>query len=127
MSGKMRWSLAVAMAGMFSMAQAATSDNMVTSFDAAETGNYKQAVSIWQSLAAQGDAQAQFNLGLMYHGGLGLPRDEKEAVRLYQMAAEAGYQPAQVYLTVGYEEGWFGLPQDSTKAYYWRGVLDSGR
>lgn len=126
MSGKMRWSLAVVLAGMFSVAQAAT-DTMVSSFGAAETGNYKQAVSIWQSLAAQGDAQAQFNLGLMYHGGLGLPRDEHEAVRLYQMAAEAGYQPAQVYLTVGYEEGWFGLPQDSNKAYYWRGVLDSSR
>ena len=107
--------------GVVSSVNAAT--DMEVSFDAAEAGDFKQAVTIWKQLADQGDAQAQFNLGLMYHGGLGLPRNETEAVSWYEKAAQNGYQPAQVYMVVGYEEGWFGLPQDSNKAYYWRGVL----
>ncbi len=122
---KLRWGMAammVAIAGMFSVAHAA--GDMGKSFDAANAGDFKQAVTIWEDLAASGDAQAQFNLGLMYHGGLGLPRDETAAVKLYQQAAESGYTAAQVYLVVGYEEGWFGLPQDSSKAYYWRGMVN---
>ncbi len=122
---KVRWSLAamvMAASGMFSMAQAA--GEMARSFDAATTGNFKEAVTIWEDLAAAGDPQAQFNLGLMYHGGLGLPRNEHKAVALYREAAEGGYSPAQAYLVVGYEEGWFGLPRDIRKASYWRGMLD---
>lgn len=98
---KMRWGLAIMMAvsGMFSVANAA--GDMGRSFDAASTGDLKQAVTIWEDMAASGDAQAQFNLALMYHGGLGLPRDETAAVKLYQKAAEAGYGAAQAYLVVG--------------------------
>lgn len=112
----------IALAGAFSTVQAAPVD-MEKSFSAAETGDFKNAINIWKDLADGGDAQAQFNLGLMYHGGLGLPRNEQEAVKWYQIAAEGGYEPAQVYLVVGYEEGWFGLPKDGNKAYYWRGRL----
>lgn len=126
MLAKMRWGLmamVVATAGAFSTAHA--TGDMVRSFDAASQGNFDEAVRIWEDLAADGDPQAQFNLGLMYHGGLGLPRDEFKAVSLYQKAAEGGYSPAQAYLVVGYEEGWFGLPQDENKAYYWRGMLNT--
>ncbi len=121
---KVRWclvALIMALSGSFSMVHAA--GEMNESFDAASTGNFKGAITIWEDLAEEGDPQAQFNLGLMYHGGLGLPRNENKAVKLYQSAAEGGYSAAQVYLVVGYEEGWFGLPQDSSKAYYWRGML----
>jgi TPR repeat protein len=130
MFNKMRWSVAagiLALSGIFSMAHAAGATDMGKSFDAATGGDFKQAVSIWEELAAEGDPQAQFNLGLMYHGGLGLPRNEAQAVKLYQKAAEGGYSAAQVYLVVGYEEGWFGLPKDSSKAYYWRGMLNSAQ
>lgn len=121
---KMRWQLAalvLVLAGTLPLAQAA--DEMGKSFDAAEAGNFDRAVAIWKSLAEKGDAQAQFNLGLMYHSGLGLTQNEGEAVKWYQKAAEGGYSQARVYLVVGYEEGWFGLPQDQQKAYYWRGTL----
>lgn len=122
---KVHWSLVamvMAVSGAFSMAQAA--GEMARGFDAAITGNFKEAVTIWEALAAEGDPQAQFNLGLMYHGGLALPRNEHKAVALYREAAEGGYSAAQAYLVVGYEEGWFGLPQDRRKASYWRGMLD---
>jgi len=129
MMAKMRWSLVgavMAVSGMFSMAHAAGGD-MAKSFDAATAGNFKEAASIWEDMAAKGDPQAQFNLGLMYHSGAVLPRDEHKAVALYEKAAEGGYTQAQEYMLVGYQEGWFGLPQDSGKAYYWRGMLGSNR
>ena len=37
-------------------------------------------------LAEQGDADAQFNLGVMYANGEGVPQDEAEAVRWYRLA-----------------------------------------
>jgi len=117
----MRWSVAGLM--MISGSVWAAAGDMNRSFDAAIQGEYQEAVSVWKDMAKSGDPQAQFNLGLAYHGGVGLERNEEEAVKFYQLAAEGGYRPAQVYLVVGYEEGWFGLPQDSNKAYYWRGLL----
>ena len=45
----------------------------------------------WYRLAAdQGDAAAQFNLGVMYDNGRGVLKDEAEAVRWYRLAAEQG-------------------------------------
>ncbi len=121
---KMRWQavvLILALAGVGPTAHAA--DEMGASFAAAEAENFDSAVSIWKSLAEQGDSQAQFNLGLMYHSGLGLAQNQGEAVKWYQKAAEGGYSAARVYLVVGYEEGWFGLPQDQQMPHYWRDTI----
>jgi len=41
---------------------------------------------------------AQFNLGLMYDFGEGVPEDDEEAVRWYREAAEQGNAAAQVNL-----------------------------
>ena len=50
----------------------------------------------WYRLAAeQGDATAQYNLGLMYDEGEGVPQDDAEAVRWYRLAAEQGDASAQ--------------------------------
>ncbi len=88
-------------------------------FLAAESGNYQLASAEWGQLAAEGHAIAQFNLGLLYHGGLGVELNEQKAVQLYEASAEQGYQRAQEFMAVGYAEGWFGLPKDATKAAYW--------
>lgn len=88
-------------------------------FDAARQGNYLGALDFWRERAKSGDAQAQFNLALMYHGGLGVERDEGKALYWYQQAADNGYSWAQEYLAIGYQEGWFGLQQDRKKSRYW--------
>ena len=44
-------------------------------------GDYATALRAWQPLAEQGDARAQFNLGLMYRKGEGVPQDYKAAVQ----------------------------------------------
>ena len=45
--------------------------------------------------AEKGDADAQFNLGLMYHKGQGVPQDDAESVKWYRKAAEQGNVYAQ--------------------------------
>lgn len=116
---KQPWVWAVALWAVLSVGTTASADV----YDAMVAGNYEQAVVIWQEMADQGNGQAQFNLGLMYHSGMGVQQDEPTAVGWYQRAAENGYGPAQVYMVVGYEEGWFGLPKDSGKASYWREMM----
>ena len=45
----------------------------------------------WFRLAAeQGEARAQFNLGIRYANGEGVPQDDAEAIRWYRLAAEQG-------------------------------------
>jgi len=88
-------------------------------FIAAETGNYQTAISKWGPLATAGNAAAQFNIALMYHGGLGVTLNEAEAVKWYKKSADNGYPAAQEFLSAAYEEGWFGLPRDKNMAKYW--------
>ena len=44
--------------------------------------------------AEQGDAEAQWSLGLAYAKGEGVPQDDAEAARWYRLAAEQGYARA---------------------------------
>ena len=73
----------------------------------------------WITLAAeQGDADAQFSLGLMYLQGLGVFLDNKTAVKWFTLAAEQGRARAQFYLGEMYHEGQ-NVPQDHTTAVKW--------
>ena len=57
---------------------------------AAQSGDYATALRELTPLAKQGDADAQYNLGLMYRNGQGVPQDYKTAVKWYRLAAEQG-------------------------------------
>ena len=48
--------------------------------------------------AEQGNAKAQYNVGLMYDKGWGVPKNDAEAVKWYRMAAEQGNELAKYYL-----------------------------
>lgn len=87
--------------------------------DSAVRGDYQAAFDAWESLAENGDARAQFNLGLMYHGGLFVEQNEEKALSWYQRAAESGVPEAQQFLVVAYTEGWFGLAKNLTLAQHW--------
>lgn len=71
------------------------SDDALIAFD---TGDYKKAFQLYLVGAGQGDAIAQYRLGLMYADGQGISRDKKEAVKWCRLAAEQGYIAAQVDL-----------------------------
>ena len=67
--------------------------------------------------ADQGDAEAQFNLGVFYEQGLGgLPQDDGEAARYYRLAADRGFAPAKSPLAGFYAGGRGGLPQNDREA-----------
>ena len=68
--------------------------------------------------ANAGDADAHYNLGLMYDNGEGVPQDDVEAVAWYRQAAEQGDADAQVELGLMYGRG-LGVPQDYVEAYKW--------
>ena len=68
--------------------------------------------------AEQGNASAQFNLGVMYDEGLGVKKDYIETVKWYRKAAEQGHAEAQCYLGTMYQNG-EGLPVDFGEAVKW--------
>jgi hypothetical protein len=68
-----------------------------------------------RTLAAQGYVEAQHNLGVMYNQGLGGPKDEAEARRLFRLAAAQGLAEAQFSLGLMNEEG-RGGPKDEVEA-----------
>ena len=61
--------------------------------------HYATAVRKWRPLAEAGDAAAQYNLGVIFDQGRGVPRDTAEALRWYQLAAAQGYAAAQTNYT----------------------------
>jgi TPR repeat protein len=71
-----------------------------------------------ERLAEQGDAAAQYNLGMMYYLGLGIPRDYKEAIKWLRKAAELGNSKAQCVLGLMYYRG-EGIPRDYKEAVRW--------
>jgi TPR repeat protein len=80
--------------------------------------NYALAARLFRPLAEQGNVDAQFNLGLLYGVGQGVPQDYQEAVKWYLKAAEQGQVLAQNNLAVMYTKG-EGVPQDYQEAVKW--------
>lgn len=82
------------------------------------SGDYEAAFKEWQPLAEQGNADAQFNLAIMYDNGWGVARDHRHAANWYLRAAQQGYVQAQLNLGVAYALG-EGVPQDDHEAVKW--------
>ena len=68
--------------------------------------------------AEQGDAVAQFNLGVMYHFGLGTPKNDLEAFKWTAKASEQGDVLAQSSLGWSYDNG-RGTSQNYQEAVKW--------
>ena len=66
--------------------------------ESAKNGDYATAFLNWEPLAKRGDAKAQFELGIMYQNGEGMPQDYNKATYWYQKAAEKGNAGAQYLL-----------------------------
>ncbi len=80
---------------------------------------YNKALYWYRKAAAQGYANAQYNLGGMYFNGFGVPQDYAKAVYWYRKAAVQGFAEAQTSLGWMYYDYGFGVPQDYAKAAYW--------
>jgi TPR repeat protein len=90
-------------------------------FAAHEREDYTTALKFWRPVAEQGDADAQYNLGVTYRKGQGVPQEDAEAVKGYRKAAGQGSAPAQQSPGCMYANG-NGVPQDFIQAYMWSSV-----
>ena len=81
-------------------------------------GDYRKTEQELRYLADHGDVRAQYDLGVLYDRGQGVPHDSQEATNWYRRAAEQGEARAQYNLGLMYANGQ-GVPQDYVEAYYW--------
>jgi hypothetical protein len=56
-------------------------------YDAYVAGRFDEALALWLPLAEASDPRAQFNLGVLYANGLGVPRDMAIAMDWWERAA----------------------------------------
>ena len=86
--------------------------------DARNRGDFAKALREWRPLAEQGDARAQFYLGMLYENGDGVPRDYEKAREWYEKSAAQGEANAQFYLGLLSAFG-RGGPLDLAQAHMW--------
>lgn len=81
-----------------------------------EAEDYKKAVSIWETLAEQGDVTSQLKMATMYTTGSLVKKDETAAFKLYNQAAEQGSAEAMLELGLIYMSGQADVKRDQAKA-----------
>jgi uncharacterized protein len=111
---------------MVSFAAPVAAGQFEDAVDALRRGDYLTALRLTRPLANDGDAVAQYNLGLMYATGKGVSQDYVMAAIWFRKAAEQGYAPAQSNLGVFYRDG-RGVQQAPAEAVVWlRKAADQG-
>ena len=83
--------------------------------------DYADTLERCATAAELGEAQAQFQLGLMYGLGLGVKQNYATALSWYREAARQGHGKAQINLGYMFGTG-RGVPQDYVEAYAWYSI-----
>jgi len=86
--------------------------------DAKNRGDFAKALREWRPLADEGDARAQFYLGMLYENGDGVPEDYGKAREWYEKSAAQGDANAQFYLGLMCAFG-RGTSLDLVQAHMW--------
>jgi hypothetical protein len=95
-------------------------------YAAYQNRDYATALRLASQLAAEGDARAQFLLGLVYYSGRGVSRNHSEAAKWFRQAADQGEANAQFQLGVIFSQG-DGVSQNFAEAAKWfRLAADQG-
>ena len=90
-------------------------------------GSYIQALNTFYVLAKNGDAEAQYNVGMIYANGKGVKADLSEAMKWYEKAALQGHIEAQHALGLLNTHAGnyiFANPEDSVK--WFRAAAEQG-
>ena len=95
--------------------QAATPEDGRRAYDA---GHFTDAMGIWSELSKQGNAEAEFGVGLLYDLGNGTPEDPQAAFFWYKLAADADLPEAEFNVAAMYDSG-RGVAQSSASAALW--------
>jgi TPR repeat protein len=97
--------LAMTVCSIETLAQAEENGNFQAGISAYQSNNLSLAYKEFLVAAQAGHADSQFNVALMYEQGIGIGKDEKEAIVWYRKAAEQQHAAAQYNLAVLYENG----------------------
>lgn len=100
------------------IASANAADPLDDALAASRRGDFATALSILRPLADQGNAAAQYDLGVSYNYGQGVKQDFAEAAKWYRKAADQGQVNAQGNLATLYANGQ-GVPKDFAEAMKW--------
>ena len=65
-----------------------------------------------------GSEKAEYNIGMMYRSGKGVPKDDAEALKWFRKAAGRGMLKAMFNVGLSYHAG-KGVPQDEFEAMRW--------
>ncbi len=88
-------------------------------FRAYNANEFHIAQQTWVPLALQdNDKRAQYYLGEIFSGGMGVQLDNVQAANWYKMSARQNHTKAQTRLGALYERGQ-GVKKDEKKAYHW--------
>ena len=87
----------------------------------------RRAAAVYQLYAPTGDPFAMLRLAHFYLYGLGgLPKNQGEALRLLQQAAQKGEVQAGTNLGAAFENGWGCEKNDATAVIWYRWAADNG-
>ncbi len=101
---------------LFGAQGAATTGALSSLFrEYSQTVNNDDDTEYYRKAAAQGHADAQWHVGIMYEHGYGVEQDYAKAVEWYSKAAKQGYAKAQCDLGFCYQRG-RGVATDYAKA-----------
>ena len=96
----------------------AESNNYNQALEAYNNKDYESALPIWRKLAAEGNADAQYALGVAYFKGEGVSRDLNDSMKWFEQAANSGNVQAMFNLGAAYWEG-NGTRQSYAEAVEW--------
>ena len=107
------------LAVVLATALGSASADFAAGLEAHREGRYADAVDHWSRCAEQGDARAQYGLGVIYNEGRGTEVDYARAARWFSRAARQDLAEAQMELGFMRASGRDGVAQDAVQAYVW--------
>lgn len=123
MAGALRWRLrsAVYMRELYKLdaLRNATRASTEAARLASDQPSPNTAIARIQQRAADGDAEAQVDLGTLHEAGIGVIEDKTEALRWYQRAGEQGNVYGQYFAGLALGRGGKGLEKDVDAAAAW--------
>ena len=96
----------------------AVDDDFRSGLSAYNSGDYATALKFWRPLAERAEPRSEAGIGFMYHRGLGVDVDDREAAVWLGRAAEHGQAEGQLMLGLLFYYG-RGVTQSFIRAFAW--------
>lgn len=121
----------IVLLSLYSVSLYANTTPLQDGFDAYRAGRYDVAIKFWLPLAqsneiSKDNADAMYNVGLLYMNGQGVKQDYKHAKQWFKRAAFYGSADAAYNLGTMYMSQKFGFPSKKDALYWWKEAAEHG-